>query len=112
MAFLVTGILFMAGKELIAPAHPALSHKTAAAAGSVADAARSTASDNNTPAISAAPLLTAPLAALHSRNTATTEISHNTASDNDPVTAEQDASYKGVAITVSSNIHQRRSPVG
>ena len=104
MAFLVTGILFMAGKELIAPARPATAHKIAAAAGSVADASKSPASENNTPATSTAPLLTAPLAALRSANPAAAGVSRNTASDSDPAAQEQDASYKGVAITVSNPV--------
>ncbi len=104
MAILVTGILFMAGKELIAPAHPVTLHKTAAAAGSLADASKSPASENNTPAIAPAPLLTAPLAALRSVNPVPTGAALDAASGNDQVAAEQDASYKGVAITVSNPV--------
>src|ERR1700744_677965 len=51
MAFLVTGILFMAGRELIAPsARPVALHKPATAAGSVADASKPSTPENNAPA--------------------------------------------------------------
>src|ERR1700753_1438453 len=42
MAFLVTGILFMAGRELIMPSnHSSALHKTTSTAGSIADASKS-----------------------------------------------------------------------
>jgi len=85
MAFLVTGILFMAGRELILPSnHPAL-HKSQTNA--VADAAKST-NENTRPA---------PLAVLRPANTAATARhtdSNNTAQEWDPV-------LSGISITES-----------
>src|ERR1700743_3879959 len=63
MAVLVTGILFMAGRELIQPSHT-IARKTATTAGSIADNSGLTET-----AKTASPLTHAPLAALHPENT-------------------------------------------
>lgn len=86
MAFLVTGILFMAGRELIFPSsHPAL-HKLATNA--AADAAK--------PAVENTPR--APLAILRPANTAVTA-RHND-SDNNSSSQEWDPAVAGISITV------------
>lgn len=86
MAFLVTGILFMAGRELILPSnHPAL-HKSAT--GAVADVAK--------PAVENTPH--APMANLRPANTAATT-RHND-SDNDIASQEWDPAVAGISITV------------
>jgi len=86
MAFLVTGILFMAGRELILPSnHPAL-HKSAT--GAVADVAK--------PAVENTPH--APMANLRPANTAAAT-RHND-SDNDIASQEWDPAVAGISITV------------
>ena len=86
MAFLVTGILFMAGRELILPSnHPAL-HKPAT--GAVADAVK--------PAVENTPR--APLAILRPANTTVTA-RHND-SDNNTTSQEWDPAIAGISITV------------
>lgn len=86
MAFLVTGILFMAGRELIFPSnHPAL-HKSAT--GAVADVAK--------PAVENTPR--APMAILRPGNTAAAA-RHND-SDNNIASQEWDPAVAGISITV------------
>src|SRR6202000_69881 len=91
MALLVTGTLFMAGRELILPSnHSTNSHKTAAASNTVADASRSTTTDITTPT---------PLAVLRQTNTAA-GTRHNTA-DSGATQDEWDPAVAGISITVS-----------
>ena len=96
MAFLVTGILFLAGRELIAPSnHLAALRKPATAAGSDANAS----GDATKPAI-AEDLPHAPQTVLHTPNTTSAATRHNTTAGNE--TAEdQDPAYSGISITLS-----------
>ncbi|HEV2480384.1 MAG TPA: hypothetical protein VGS79_11995 [Puia sp.] len=86
MAFLVTGILFMAGRELILPSNHPVLHKPMT--GAAADAVK--------PAVENAPR--APLAILRPANTAVTA-RHND-SDNNTSSQEWDPSTAGISITV------------
>jgi hypothetical protein len=93
MSVLVTGILFLAGRELIAPSvHPIAARKTAAAAGSAADPSKGSAPENilHTPLAAYRPA-TAALTNRHSADAA------NTAGGEDPV-------YKGINITISNPV--------
>ncbi|HVS98614.1 MAG TPA: outer membrane beta-barrel protein [Puia sp.] len=92
MAVLVTGILFMAGKELIAPPnHPTAARKIAAAAGSVADVPKTSASAN---------VPHTPLTAYH---VAASPAIHAAAGAGNTNT-EQDPAYKGIDITISNPV--------
>src|SRR5258708_4978238 len=92
MSLLVTGILFLAGRELIAQSgHTTVLRKPAPAAASVTEAAK--------------PYLVAhtphsTLASLHSSNTSSSASHRTNAAENDPV-QEQDPGYKDISITLS-----------
>jgi hypothetical protein len=91
MAFLVTGILFMAGRELIIPSnHNVALHKTVSSAGTIADASKSTLTDI-TPR--------APLAVIRPVSSAT--LSRHAASDNGAIPEELDPATTGISITLS-----------
>jgi hypothetical protein len=91
MTFLVTGILFMAGRELILPSKPiAVNHKAAAATGAIADGTRPTTTEITTPT---------PLAALRPANTPA-GTRHN-AAGNGTTPEEWDPAIAGISITVS-----------
>jgi hypothetical protein len=91
MAALVTGILFFAGKELITPSRVITLHRPASAAGTVTDDA--TKSSTGTEALVAA----APLAAIRSGNNTT---SHHGAIAGSEDSAERDAAFSGISITL------------
>ena len=90
MSVLVTGILFLAGRELIAPtAHPIAARKSSPVAGPAGDLSRTSES-----MVSAGTYHT-PLAAYR-------RVRHS--SDADNLTEEQDPVYKGINITVSNPV--------
>src|ERR1700761_2857526 len=90
MALLVTGTLFMAGRELILPSHNT-AHKTAVAGNTVADAAKSTNAEISTPI---------PLAVLRPANT-TSATRHGNDSGSSLTTEEIDPAVAGLSITIS-----------
>ena len=105
MAALVTGILFFAGKELITPSRVITLHRPASASGAVADAvngdndaARSTtgAGGNSDPGAND-PAAAAPLADIRPSNNAS---ARRGAADGSDDTAERDASFSGMSITL------------
>ena len=91
MAFLVTGILFMAGRELIMPSknNTAL-HKPTSASNTIADASKSTSTE-----IAAR----APLAVIRPVNTAA--LSRHTTGDSNNMLEELDPAAAGISITLS-----------
>jgi outer membrane protein with beta-barrel domain len=91
MAVLVTGILFLAGRELIAPTHTTALHKPAAGAGSVASVART-----STPAEAAH----VPLAAIRPANSSS-DVARHSALSGGLSAGEADPAYAGITITVS-----------
>jgi hypothetical protein len=99
MAALVTGILFFAGKELITPSRVITLHRPASAVGSVADdAARSsTAGAAENTDLGANGPNAAPLAAIRSSNNAP---AHRDDADGSDDTAERDATFSGMSITL------------
>ena len=93
MSVLVTGILFFAGRELIAPSvHPMAARKTAAVAASAGDLVKASTPENilRTPLTAYRPSA-AVLASHHAADAA------NTATGEDPV-------YKGINITISNPV--------
>src|SRR6185437_9641136 len=96
MSVLVTGILFMAGRELIAPSvHPIAARKTALAAGSMGDLSKSSESSGQ------AGTLHTPLAA-YRPVTAALNSRHTAGADN--ATEELDPVYKGLNITIGNPV--------
>ncbi|HEV9036330.1 MAG TPA: outer membrane beta-barrel protein [Puia sp.] len=96
MSVLVTGILFMAGRELIAPSvHPIAARKTAPAAGSMGDLSKSSESSGQ------AGTLHTPLAA-YRPVTAALNSRHTAGADN--ATEELDPGYKGLNITIGNPV--------
>jgi hypothetical protein len=96
MSLLVTGILFLAGRELIAPSHPTATHK-ATAAGSMADADVNT-SKGSAPTDNISRNLLA-MATVRQPNASANR--HNTATD---AGEEQDPVYSGITITISNPV--------
>ncbi len=92
MALLVTGILFLAGKELIAPsAHPNLSKKLAAASGP------------SEGGVSKATPEAAPQSSFTTfRETAVATVKHDSESGNDASSGDQP--YKEISITISNPV--------
>src|SRR6185437_12012334 len=93
MAVLVTGILFFAGRELIAPNpnHTTALHKPATSVASIPDPSKATASASIAPV---------PLAAIRPANPSTPASRHSTAAGN-LSTEETDPAYAGMSITLS-----------
>src|SRR5215472_6782546 len=92
MSALVTGILFLAGRELIAPSiHPIAARKTAPAAGLAGDLSKSS---------NSAGTLHTPLAAFRSVNAS---LNSRHAAGADDATEEQPA-HKGINITISNPV--------
>jgi hypothetical protein len=95
MSLLVTGILFLAGRELIAPSGRAIaSRKPATTAGSVADATRPSIAENSP---HAAPT------GFRIANTTATTVRHNTTADSE-TPEDQDPTYRGISITLSDPV--------
>lgn len=95
MSLLVTGILFLAGRELIAPSGRAIAlHKTAAAAGSVADASRPSVTGN---------IPHASLSTFGSTNTSATTVRHSSAAGGE-TPEDQDRTYKWISITLTDPV--------
>src|SRR5579859_2050953 len=93
MSLLVTGILFLAGRELIMPSgRPAGARKPATTAASIADATKPSVTEN---------IPHAPLTAFHSPNTASAATRRTTAAGNELTEEDLDPSYKGISITLS-----------
>lgn len=93
MSVFVTGILFLAGRELIAPsAHVIAARRTAPVAGAVSDAAKPAAPEN---------MLHIPLASYRPA-TAVLSSRHNSAADD--AAEDQDPVYKGINITISNPV--------
>jgi hypothetical protein len=91
MAFLVTGILFMAGRELILPSHTTGAHKIAAAGNATADSDAIKASNPENTAH-------APMAIIRPVNNAA---STKHTADNDDAPEEMDPAAAGISITLS-----------
>ena len=89
MAFLVTGILFMAGRELITPSNHSALHKAAATGSSTADVTKTNTAPNK---------MTSPLAVLRPAN-ALASLRHN-AAESDSNLEETDPASAGISITV------------
>jgi hypothetical protein len=96
MSLLVTGILFLAGRELIAPSHPTAIHK-ATAAGSMADADVNTSKGSATTDNISRNLLA--MATVRQPNASVNR--HNNATD---AGDEQDPVYIGITITISNPV--------
>jgi hypothetical protein len=96
MSLLVTGILFLAGRELIAPSHPTVIHK-ATAAGSMADADVNTSKGSSTTDNISRNLLA--MATVRQPNASASR--HNNATG---AGDEQDPVYSGITITISNPV--------
>jgi hypothetical protein len=92
MSLLVTGILFLAGKELILPpTHSTVVRKPVVQAASVTEAPKTWL---------AAHVPHASRSAFHSANASAIAVRHNNSSDNDPL-EDDDPSFKDISITLS-----------
>ncbi|GGB07804.1 outer membrane beta-barrel protein [Puia dinghuensis] len=94
MALLVTGILFLAGRELIAPSSHAIALRKAAK-GSTADFATKPPLAENIP--------NAPLTAYHSPAAAVANVRRNAAAGS-TILEDQDLAYRGISITLSNPV--------
>ena len=93
MSVFITGILFLAGRELITPSvHPIAARKTAAAAGSAGDLSKGSTPEN---------IVHSPLAVY--RPTAVALTNHH-AADAINAAAGEDPVYKGINITISNPV--------